>query len=128
MYSIIIKLFTDHYPQYLNNKYKALLSRSILKTIIMVVNYNAGENRCLQYLQEKLRQEHISINEINLKEFNNHLYEFLTTKLFDYFFLTNKIEFLKQIGNFLELSDAHINLAYLNLEEKQEVVKIADLR
>jgi hypothetical protein len=95
----------------------------------MIVNYNAGKNRCYINLKNIISEKNIKLNDIDLKAFCDSFYNFLKIELFKILFENCKDDFLQKIGNILICDDnSAINLAYLKHKETKEDIKVADCR
>lgn len=94
----------------------------------MIVNYNAGKAECLKYLIQNLKEAGLYDAGKNYAHLNGAFYDFLNQELFELLYKTTKENFFKKHGYSFDFMDAHINLAYLNSVDIQEVIKIDNQR
>ena len=129
IYTVIIDMFINSHKEYLLDKnINCILNRNILKTIIMVVNYNAGKRECLRYLIEKLKTSKLYVSDFKYEQFCNDFHNFISKNLFNTIYVNSKDLFLQAHTNSIKLGDANINLAYLKTIDTKEVIKIKDMR
>jgi len=128
-YILVISIFVFKNSKYQADKFKLLLKRKILKNFIMIVNYNAGRNKCYENLKFILYDNNIIFDDKELKLFCNDFHAFLKNDLFNYLFLRSKDVYLEKINNTLICEDnSIINLIYLEYNEIKEDIKIQDCR
>lgn len=129
-YTFIITSFLSYYPIYKEiSEFKSILNRKILKNMIMITNYNAGENRCFINLSLILEEEGIKIPKNELKLFTKDFWKFLRYQLFDQIFLNSKQKFLQNLGLSIHCDDnSSINLTYLQNEIIKEDIKFKEQR
>lgn len=128
VYSYIISIFLKEYNFYDEPKYMNILSRSVLKKIIMTINYNSGKLQCLKQLINILKEVNIPADTNELKSFINDFHNFVSIKLFGILYKKQKIQFLNSLNYSLVLDDAKINLKYYKLNTNKKEYKIMNKR
>lgn len=129
-YSFIINTFLIHHPQYVSDlEFKHILNRKILKNMIMITNYNAGEDKCFTNLLLIIKEENINIEQNKLKSFSKIFWNFLRHQLFTILFLDSKKNYLQNLGSIIYCDDnSYINLTYLKNEVLKEDIKFKNQR
>lgn len=129
-YSFIIDTFLIHHSQYiLDLEFKPILNRKILKNMIMITNYNAGEDKCFTNLLLIVEEENIFITRNKLKSFSKDFWKFLRYQLFEILFLNSKKNYLQNLGSIIYCDDnSYINLTYLKNETLKEDIKFKEQR
>jgi hypothetical protein len=126
-YTFIIELFLKKHPHFFNFKeLKGLLTRKLLKQVIMVSNYNAGKVKCLEGFSDLLKESGLFKEEHSgiYREFIYEFHDFLKTELFSILYLDDITNFLEKHSNTFELEDSRLHMNYYDSIEHQEVIKI----
>jgi hypothetical protein len=85
----------------------------------MTVGYNSGEKNCFNDLKSICESKKLTIQASELARFSKDFHNFMKTDLFNELFLNCRSSI--KTSNFLELSDASINLNYFfNLSQQRK--------
>jgi hypothetical protein len=129
-YTYIIELFIEKNPEWLEvAEVSFILNRGYLKTIIMVVNYNAGIWECMSILKKKLTENGYNTHKsYNYSPFVSKLHAFLNDDLFTILYKKNKDQHLETVQSYDVLRDANINYLYHKMSPDRREVKIESHR
>jgi hypothetical protein len=129
IYTLIINLFLERHPDYVNNgAYAGVLTRKTLKTVIMIVNYNAGKKECYRQFTEALKEQGLYSHSTNYFDFCDKFHDFVSTDLFERLYVGSRSSLLNTANYSYTFSDAKVNLGYLDSTIKQEIIKVDKVR
>ena len=105
---------------------QAVLVRTVLKKIIMTINYNAGQLTIKKYLGDIL-QLHVR-DHANLQLFIEDFYNFISYEVFTLLYTSDKNTFINGVGGRLTLADAELNLTYMEPRIRKNELRIGTFR
>jgi hypothetical protein len=120
-------MFLEKYPEYKTDpRISGLLTRKHLKSVIMIVNYNAGRMRCVSSFLNSIKEsgEYSASDKILYTDVISGFHKYLSSELFNEMYQRNKEEFLASHFDNLKLDDADLRMAYQETVDTKEVVKI----
>lgn len=128
-YTEIIRMFRLYCPKYNDNAEACtFLNRDCLKSVIMIINYNAKIPECVHTLVSYLYRESMFISGFKYGEFMRDFYDFVAVRLFDILYCTSINTYKKKHTLQRPLQDAIIDLRYFETDVKKTEVRIDEHR
>lgn len=126
-YTKILQIFLQQHPEFKESEYASIRCRPVTKTLVMIVNYSAGVQRCLAEVESLIGFPKNAGEEAVMKKYVQYFHNFTSKTLFSLLFYLNKEECLLN-NHVVVFDDAMISLIYVQKRKEKKELKINNRR
>lgn len=126
-YTKISQIFLQQHPEFGEPEYASIRCRPVTKTLVMIVNYSAGVQRCLAEVDNLIGHSKNAKEDAVIKKYVQYFHNFISKTLFSLLFYLNKEECLLN-NHVVVFDDAVISLIYIQKRKEKKELKINNRR